>query len=235
MRKMFRLSNFTIMYVLLLSNRFVESQFASNYTVVPPFRVQKIAEDVPLARTILQDEAGDLLVVASGSSQIYSLYETTHGDGTVTINKVIILDRPDLEFNHGMTYKNGFLYVSNPRAVYRWPYKAGLRAPITAREEVVISNIPFRQSEKGYKDPHITRTIIFDKEGRLLVQVGAGDNIDVDSSRCRIRRFELPDPLPFGGLNFDSGIVMRITNFLKLTFCVQTQESFFVLRYLLMG
>lgn len=38
---------------------------------------------------------------------------------------------------------------------------------------------------------HITRTLIFDAAGILYVHIGSGANIDDDSSRARIRRFDL--------------------------------------------
>jgi glucose/arabinose dehydrogenase len=60
--------------------------------------------------------------------------------------------------------------------------------------KVIIKNI-HADGNGGAPKGHWTRTLIFDKKGRLYVAVGSNNNIDPDSYRSRIRRFT----------NFDKG------------------------------
>ena len=43
---------------------------------------------------------------------------------------------------------------------------------------------------------HSTRTMAFDKTGRLYVSIGSASNVDTNSFRARIRRFNLTQALP---------------------------------------
>jgi len=51
---------------------------------------------------------------------------------------------------------------------------------------------------------HTTRTLVFDTQGRLYVSIGSAGNVDSDSSRSRIRRFQVSS-IPDGGVSFSSG------------------------------
>ena len=53
---------------------------------------------------------------------------------------------------------------------------------------------------------HTTRTLVFDKTGRLYVSIGSNRNVDENSYRSRIRRFTL-DSIPAGGIDFNTGEV----------------------------
>lgn len=58
----------------------------------------------------------------------------------------------------------------------------------------------------GAPDGHSTRTIVFDKSGRMYVQIGSIGNIDEDSFRSRIRRFQLNE-IPSGGFEYNDAEV----------------------------
>ncbi|CAG7825234.1 unnamed protein product [Allacma fusca] len=146
-----------------------------------PFYAETLAGVVG-ARGLYVDETGDILVVSKISSSITVIYNRPNG----TVAQEILVTGSGL--NHGISYSYGSLYASSSTTVYRWPYTPGQRSPITAPAETVISNIP-----DGY---HVTRTLVFDNEGRLLVSVGSSSNVDGNSDRARIRRFSLSGSLP---------------------------------------
>lgn len=149
---------------------------------------------VQTARGVMVDEAGDVLVVTkhNTASKITLLYED-NGVKTLTL-----VNTGPQKLNHGIAFNNGFLYASSDTTVYRWPYKPGQRTAITTAATVVIKNIP--------GGGHWSRTLAFAKDGLLYVSVGSNSNVDRDSSRARIRRFDISS-FPNGGLEFNSGTV----------------------------
>jgi len=87
--------------------------------------------------------------------------------------------------------------------VSRWPYVPGSRTLVTTSPQVVVSKIPSGSL-------YATRTLIFDKEGRLYVSVGSAVNVEVDSSRAKINRFDLSGVIPNGGFDFADGEVFAV-------------------------
>jgi len=65
-------------------------------------------------------------------------------------------------------------------------------------EQIVIKSIP--------TGGHSTRTLIFDKDGLLYVAIGSNANVDQNSDRARIRRFNITN-FPTGGIEFSTGLV----------------------------
>mmetsp|Transcript_10603 Transcript_10603/g.26553 ORF Transcript_10603/g.26553 Transcript_10603/m.26553 type:complete len:470 (+) Transcript_10603:79-1488(+) len=96
--------------------------------------------------------------------------------------------------NHGLAVHNGFLFASTSDEVYRWPYEPGTWEDL-GQGERVIYNMDMTGDPGpggGLSSPlgHSTRTLVFDNEGRLYISVGSLGNVDGDSYRSRIRRFE---------------------------------------------
>lgn len=148
--------------------------------------------------------------------------EINHENGSSTVETTTIIDGSQLGLNHGIAYHNGFLYASNAFRVYRWPYKPGQFSAINPNtRQIVITNIV---EIAGLA----TRTLIFDDIGRLYISVGSGQNVDPDSYRSRIRRFNLEHqflPIPFNngevfadgcrntvGLGFRNGVLYGVDN-----------------------
>jgi glucose/arabinose dehydrogenase len=77
--------------------------------------------------------------------------------------------------------------------VYRWSYtNNAAEFDSIGSMETIITNID--NDDKGGTPAagnHVTRTLEFDAVGRLYVSVGAQDNVDTNSFRSRIRRFNL--------------------------------------------
>jgi len=80
-----------------------------------------------------------------------------------------------------MALSNNYLYASSSTTIYRWKLNSNYET--IGNSEIVINNM----SSGG----HATRTLIFDKLGRLYVSIGSDQNVDSDSFRARIRRFTL--------------------------------------------
>jgi glucose/arabinose dehydrogenase len=162
------------------------------------------------------------LFVASDNN-IVGLFDAD-GDGTSTASERFTFASAN-GLNHGLTFSPDYSYVyaSSDTTVYRWRYSGG-RTPSTGQPEVVIRNIP--------GGGHVTRTLLFDSQGRLLVSVGSAGNVDTSASdldlRSQIRRFSVTGTLPIDyatgtkvatgmrnevGLTFDSqGVLWGVEN-----------------------
>ncbi|ODN05481.1 L-sorbosone dehydrogenase [Orchesella cincta] len=186
---MARLANLICLLLAVSSRSFVNGQASFNTT--GNYRASSYAS-VSSARGLFLDETGDLLV-SSANSRLTSVYVV---DGNVQTS--VLLQNTDLRLNHGISYRNGFLYASSTVTTYRWPFTPGQRTAITESPEIVIKNQP--------PGGHATRTLVFDDEGLLYVSVGSNGNVDQDSSRARIRRFNISS-IPVGGIEFTTGEV----------------------------
>lgn len=143
------------------------------------------------------DAAGDILVLSRNTSQIIAIYEAS---GKVVTT--VIVDEATSRLNHGIAFRDDFLYASNSSTVLRWKYVPGQRTRVTSTPEVVVSEIP----EGG---EHVTRSLIFDSANRLYVTVGSASDVDKDASRAKIRRFNLTAEIPADGFSFEDGEVTR--------------------------
>jgi glucose/arabinose dehydrogenase len=133
---------------------------------------------VPSARGMKTDAEGNVLVVSAATGEMRALWDDD-GDGVSDPASERLVLTSGLELSHGVELAGGFLYASSKTQVYRWHYvpRALLGTP-----EVVITGMP--------ATGHRTRTLLADAHF-LYVSIGAGDNLDKDSSRARIMRFEL--------------------------------------------
>lgn len=105
--------------------------------------------------------------------------------------------------NHGLALSpdNQWVYASTQSSVVRFAYATGSRKA-SGTPEVVVKGIP--------GGGHDTRTLVFDREGRLYVNVGSAGNVDLDqgrwSTRAMIRRWSVSN-VPPGGFDYDTGEV----------------------------
>lgn len=141
--------------------------------------------DVDQPRSIIALGTTDLMIVERGTSSVV-LFIDSDGDGLVDTRRVLVT-APNL--NHGLALSNGYLYASSNTHVYRWAYSDGF-ATIDTSPTTVIDNIN-ADGQGGAPQGHWTRTLAFDGSGRLYVSVGSYSNVDRDSFRARIRRFNL--------------------------------------------
>ncbi|XP_035711688.1 uncharacterized protein LOC110852843 [Folsomia candida] len=172
----------TIVFITLLVTA-VNSQWFAN----PPFYASQYTT-VGVARGIITDPVGDLLILGRSLNGIAVVYERDNGDGTIDVVNQRIVVVNGLNLNHGVAYSNGYIYGGSARNIYRWPYTPGNRTQIDIGEEIVVTGLP-----EGNHDSH---AIVFDAQGRLYCSIGSRNNIDLDSNRSKILRFELTGNLP---------------------------------------
>ena len=157
---------------------FPASAALADAAVPKGFCAWNFATDIPKARGITIDSAGNVLVVSAKSNDVIALWDDD-GDGvSSTSERATIASANGL--NHGIAIHGGFLYASSPGGVVRWEYAADRQPLGTA--SVVINAIP--------SGGHATRTLAFDDD-YLYVTVGSGGNVDNNSERARIRRFPI--------------------------------------------
>jgi len=134
---------------------------------------------------------GDLLVLESGSSQIRAVWM----DANDKVQSAVLARIAGL--THGIAISAPYVYASSMTTVYRWKYTPGMRTDL-GQPEIVISYMPI--------NGHIARTLIFDAQGLLYVSTGSGTNVDLNSNRSRIMRFDLSKLPPDGtGIKWVNG------------------------------
>lgn len=143
-------------------------------------------------------------------------YKDDDYDG-IAEDSVVLATAPKL--SHGLVVDKGYIYASSDTTVYRWPYilDENSNKLMNADEyrEIIVKNMN-ADGQGGAPGGHKTRTLAFDDYGRLYISVGSGANVDKDSTRSRIRRFdlyntttntELEDVIAAGGIDFMTGYV----------------------------
>lgn len=162
--------------------------------------VQVFAQDVGQARQMAFAPSGELFV---NNGRVTVLFDDDDDGASASTERATFATAPGL--NHGIAFSPGaaYVYASSSTTVYRWPYTTGARQA-TGSAQIVVSGIP----DGG----HVTRTLVFDSQGRLYVSVGSATNVDVDpvlvATRAQIRRFVIPDSLPNAGLDYGTGEVV---------------------------
>jgi glucose/arabinose dehydrogenase len=170
------------------------------YVSDPKLCVYVFAQNVSHARQIAFAPNGDLFV---DTGSLLVLWDANKNGASDADERATFSTAPGL--NHGVAFSrdNKFVYASSATTVYRWAYSAGQRTT-QAPAEVVVSGIP----DGG----HSTRTLAFDSQGRLIVSIGSGGNVDTTQAdwdtRSQIRRFVIPSTIPSGGLGYASGEIL---------------------------
>jgi glucose/arabinose dehydrogenase len=144
-----------------------------------------------------------LLVLERGSSSVILVYGDDNG---IMNTREVVASASDL--NHGLALSPRLseylhhLYASSSSTVYRWTVDAADNfRPLNATPEIIVTNID-ADGQGGAPFGHQTRTLVLEPipagsnstnttPKYLYVSVGSVGNIDSDSFRSRIRRFDL--------------------------------------------
>jgi glucose/arabinose dehydrogenase len=171
----------------------------------PPTAQAEAQADTTSGNTTTNKRTGTvdvLLVLERGSSSVIVLEE---GEDGVWSRRSIVSTgglNHGLEFTTGMgDYEDHYLYASSSTTVFRWKINLENNTlTATALPERVIVNMN-ADGQGGAPSGHRTRTLAYDvPNNRLYVSVGSGGNVDPNSFRSRIRRFDLSNvtlPLDF--------------------------------------
>ena len=166
------------------------------------FTASWFSKDVRGARGLFViEESGEVLGIArSASPRAIVVMRDVNNDGTAD-GVTVLAEEPTL--THGLAVHGQYIYASSDTTVFRWPYQPGSGGKISNNLKVVVVKNMNADGAGGAPMGHKTRTLVFDNVGRLYVSVGSAGNVDSDSYRSRIRRFNISN-FPVGGIDFVS-------------------------------
>ena len=144
-------------------------------------------------RLICNAPNGDLFLADSGAGEIIVLRGVkTDGKAAQIATFATGLDHPFGIAFYPLGPDPKYVYIGNTTSVQRFPYHSGDLHP-TGPVETIVPVIPgYAQLTGG---GHWTRDIVFNKEGKMLVSVGSGSN--VDDADTHPREFHRADVLEF--------------------------------------
>jgi len=141
-------------------------------TLPEGFCASLVADSLGPARHIAVAPNGDIYVkTRSEEGGIAALRDTT-GDFRADIIERFSNMTPmgsGILWETGMAVRDGYLWASNKEAVYRWPMPDDGALVPEGEPEIVVSGFPEQQS-------HASKSITFDNNGYLYVNVGAPSN-----------------------------------------------------------
>ena len=171
------------------------------WTSDPHLCLTVYAEAITGARQMAFAPNGDMFVEAGGT--VVALVDA-NGDHVVSAAETFMFEGESLGLTGGVAIdpSGAFVYASSATTILRWPYKAGDHIA-SAVSEVVVRDMP----DQG----HFSRTLVFDAQSRLHVNVGSEGDVDTDptlnATRAQVRRFTLPGAIPAGGIAYSAGEV----------------------------
>lgn len=145
------------------------------------FEVTLFADGLSHARWLTVADNGDVFLAESRAGRV-TLLRDDDGDGRADLIKPFItgLSRP-----HGMAIEDGYFYVADTEAVWRFAYRLGESAPRGQGEAVTAPGA------LGSGRGHWTRSLVFAPDGaHFFVAVGSRGNIaEEEPPRATIQRF----------------------------------------------
>lgn len=164
----------------------------------PHLCLELYAPSMTSARQMAFAPNGDLFVMTSVG--VLSLFDSDK-DGFIGPTESSPFGAP-VSLSHGVAFSADYkyLYESTATTVSRWAYTTGdhvAKGPL----ETVIKNMP--------AGGHTSRTLVFDAQGRLYVNVGSNSDLDTPPAdqqiRGMVRRFTIPSVIPPGGIDYFDG------------------------------
>lgn len=170
----------------------------ANGIILDGFCAIELPMSISKPRSVRVDwNSGNIFVLERGLNSIVNLFDSD-GDG-IPDSKETVASADGL--NHGLALHGGYIYASSDSTVYRWRLyddkndgetQARYEFPL-GKEEIVVNNIN-QNGMGGAPQGHTTRTLEFGDDDMLYVSVGSNGNVDVNSHRSRIRRFNTSAP-----------------------------------------
>ena len=128
------------------------------------FEIEELVAGVPNARAMAWGEQGTLFIGSRRAGNVYAVRNALSGEP-----EVITLAQ-DLQMPNGVAFRDGALYVAEPRRILRFPdVEARLDDP--GEPEVAVADLPFKNMRHAWK------YIAFSPDDRLYVPVGAPCNV----------------------------------------------------------
>lgn len=157
------------------------------------FCVTRFATDLSRPRHLTVGPNGEVIVATRDG--IVALWDQD-GDGVAGRDERATIAPAELGI-HGIALSpdSRYVYYASDAAVRRVAYDAG--AHKASPPEIVIQGIPATIT-------HPYKSLTFDRQGRLYLQVGSRDNLEPGDG-AKILRYALPASLPKEGLAYGSG------------------------------
>ncbi|KAI9004681.1 hypothetical protein BC832DRAFT_557798 [Gaertneriomyces semiglobifer] len=184
-----------------------------------------VASDIPLVRGLIYDnESGHILALGRENNEIVAIAVSPPSKSDYSKTVVVRVTEGGIELTHGLAVREGWVYASTSSSVYRWPYKFTqnenmvMITPVEDDEEAVKRQIVVERIDDllipgDTKAGHITRSLTFSHHNQgddayLYVSVGSAGNVDPDSHRARIRRFDVSQYVSDVPFDFQNGEVV---------------------------
>lgn len=148
------------------------------------FRVVTVAQNIGAARHMAIRDNGDIYVAlnAQHDGHVIAALRDTSGDGVADIVQYF----GDLSRGTGMRIHHGYLYFGSDTAVVRYKLKPGELLPDENAE--LIASLPVQHE-------HEAKSLAFDNQGHLYVNVGAPSNVCQVEDRTKGSPGQDPCPL----------------------------------------
>jgi glucose/arabinose dehydrogenase len=144
--------------------------------VPPGFQVELFVTNLHDPRTIRVAPNGDIFIAESEPGRIRVL-RATDGAATPSSNDVFAsgLDQPFGIAFYPPGSDPQWIYVANTGSVVRYPYRSG-DVKARGKAEVIVRDLPHARG-RSVQRGHITRDIVFSKDGRqMFVSIGSASN-----------------------------------------------------------
>jgi len=148
-------------------------------TLPDGFCASVVVDSIGQARHIAIADNGDIFVKTRSEEGGIAVLRDTNGDfKTDTIERFSDMTPTGsgILWETGMAIHDGYIWASNTEAVYRWPMPENGDLVPEGEPEIVVSGFPEQQS-------HDSKSIAFDNNGYLYVNVGAPSNACQENSR----------------------------------------------------
>jgi len=153
-----------------------------NGGTIPGYCSYLYAQALSAPRSMIRAPNGDLIVIESGAGRITALWDSNQDGISDELERVTLSTVSDGLY-HGLVLGSGYIYASNQKTVYRWPYQNGTRADL-GYPQVVVGNMP----QGGYME----RPLALDSYGNLYVAVASATNVDPNTTRTVVKIFMMP-------------------------------------------
>ena len=157
------------------------------------FTVTRFSDELEHPRSTYVSPDGEIFVVESNTrnsaNRIQRLIDED-GDGSVDQRQVLA---EDLNQPFGMLVLDGYFYVANTDATYRYPYTKGQEKLDPDAAEKILTTPP-----QGYNN-HWTRNLLASPDGsKIYVSVGSGSNVGENGMENETHRADILQMNPDG-------------------------------------
>ena len=139
------------------------------------FNAYLVVEAAGRARQMAIRENGDIYVQLSKNKKGKGMVALRDTDGDIKADEIVYFGK---NTGTGMAIYEGHLYCSSPTEVFRYPLKEGTLVPDEAEKTLIVGGFPKQQQ-------HDAKSMTFDKDGHIYVNVGAPSNACMTKARTK--------------------------------------------------